>query len=868
MKISKPFPLSLQVRPYRWRGQSRIGLSIIVLVDASELVPVIESEQKLWELANTELDSGGVIEYGIPKVNPEFLVSGKAYSNFSKDKTKVDLTVRVNDLVRQLRVFGEREYIDKKITNPKEFKEIPLTWANSYGGEGFENNPMGKGYIKKNDEQSNEPIILPNIENPNHLIVELRDEYKSYNFGPQSMVWPVRFGKVGTYSEEWKKRDFPGFFSDMDPTMFNAAQDDQIFKNLDCFPNNTNFSVINMHPEKEVWKGIIPAWSGRCLVKLQKTPDHEAEVIDVSLKLKTLWLVPHLEKYILIFQESIPSWFDDGTEIIHVLASLEWGHSPKPADHYMQFMSLREDHYTSALKAFSDEDLLPENVKHIGFDSEPAEVGELTEKLLKFQDYVKKITREHINEIGLDGSYYLPQEVGPQPRSNLKFLNEKQKWQDERVEQLRNHFNDVKAARKRYVLSKGVDKEFDELTRANELYEFATSDLKNIKQNPNLEDTKLSKLQEMYSEENSDQRIDKLKKKMWSLTAQFDQGEYLINSLARKVNRDGLIEMIAKAESVEGIHLTDADLSKLEFENIDFSFAIFKGTNLTGCRFIKCKLNEAAFSFAILNNVVFDDCEFLTTNFNQAKFDGSYFKNCKFEKLVIFEYSFFKCQFESCYFKEILAHQSTFLNCKFKECVHDGFSMVQSSYKDCEYLDCEWQRCAYTECSIENCDFNKNYFYRFALTLTDIENSSFKSSWLEALSVISDNPLVKIDFTECYIKNSSLRKQNFRGCIFNNSIIENSELSHSSFVDIDMTGIEVPDSLFRHSKFSKVDFTNSNLMTGTFTHSIFSEVNFTHVNFFRCEMGHTIIKDDCIEHENYMELIQLEPTEGRVSDAS
>ena len=79
MKITKAMPLSLQVRPYRWRSQSRLGLSVLVMVDASDVSPILETESTLWDVAKSHMDCGGVLEYGVPKVHPEFLVSGVAY---------------------------------------------------------------------------------------------------------------------------------------------------------------------------------------------------------------------------------------------------------------------------------------------------------------------------------------------------------------------------------------------------------------------------------------------------------------------------------------------------------------------------------------------------------------------------------------------------------------------------------------------------------------------------------------------------------------------------------------------------------------------------------------------------------------------
>lgn len=870
MKISKPNCLSLMVRPYRWRGESRIGLSIIALVDASNPAPILESETAIWDLAKTSLDCGGAIEYGIPKVSPEFLVSGNAYSKFTKNKRKVDITVTVHDKIRQLRVFGDRKFINKQITEPSEFETISMNWSNSYGGEKFDNNPSGKGFIGVNNIDFLNSIDLPNIEDPRHLIVDPRDEHKAYNLGPQSIVWPVRFSKVGNYSEEWKKRDFPGFFPDMDPTIFNSAQEGQIFEELDFFPNNTKFSVVNMHPDKEIWKGITPAWHGKCIVVLQKTPEDEEVLVESSLKLKTLWLVPEIEKYLLIFQDSIPGWFEDGSEINHVLAALEWTYSPKDIYHYKKFIQLRNDHYTSALTAYSDEDLLPENVQFKGIVPKAEDIGDLSEKMIKYQEYIQKISREHLKEMGLNPHHYIPQSMGPHPRSNLRFLPEKQIWLDEKVAEMREHFKEIKEAKKKFLLSKGKNNDFDSLTRGDEFFESLKTDSEKIDLEKNLNDTKLSKLNRMYQDsyKEDDPRLVKLEKRMVTMSAQFDQSKYLHRDNQTIHNKESLNEIIKKGNSVEGLNLLNANLCNTKYKDLDFSLTNFSRTNLSNAQFTNCIFNEGALSHAELNNTHFENCSFISTNFNESKIKNSKFFNCNFEKNIVFNHSIEGSEFIDCNFKDCMYQNIQILNSVFKGSGFDGFLLLQGNIKKSDFTESEWVRCAFSEIEIKSSLFNNAYFLRMAFTNVKLIGIDFKSSWIEAMAIVSDDSLKDIDFTNSYIKNSNFRNLNFLSCKFDSSIIENTELSKSTFIDLSARSIEIPDAIFRRSRFKRCDFSESNFMSGTFTYSEFSEVNFTHVNFFRCEMGQTVIKDDCIEHENYMVQIQLEPSERGVQDAN
>ncbi|MDO5667193.1 MAG: DUF2169 domain-containing protein [Alcaligenaceae bacterium] len=869
MKITKATPLSLQVRPYRWRGQSRIGLSVLVMVDASAVTPILETETILWEIAKSKMDCGGVLEYGVPKVNPEFLVSGIAYSAFAESKSELDVTVQVNDKVRTLRVFGERQYQDRKISAPATFEQMPLSWSHSYGGGQYLNNPEGKGWIDLNEHQSTDKIPLPNLENPEHLLVDPTRAHVAYNFGAQSMMWPARFSKIGSYSEEWKKTDFPGFFPDMDPGIFNAAQVEQIWPELSELPPNTEFAVSNMNPDKAIWKGRVPAWRGRCLLKMQKSPEDEMITQEAFLKLKTLWLIPHLEKYLLIFQESVPCWHDDGSEIKHVLAALEWAHSPKEQSHYLDFMDEREDFERSALLAYADEDLLPENVQYHGLEPKPANLGAMSDKLHKLQHYMHSLAREHIEGMGLEADYYLPEQVGPQPRPDLRYLPEQQRWQDQRIEQMRQHFNQVKEARQRHALSRGLDQELNELSGTDELYERMRRDAEQVKVDERSEQSRLSQLSRMQARQSlhEDARLQKLEKRMWSMTAHYEQGKYVLSN-SRQQDRTRLLEKIAGGESLEALNLSGVDLSGLIFRDLDFSYVIFKQANLSQTKFENCRFQETAFCFANLQETEFRQCQFDNSNLNQCHFKQARFEDCQFSKLMLSQLVFEQCEFDACHFNESIWQNLELVNSTLKQCAADGFALLHSRLQTSQFDACEWLRCAMTQCQLSQCDFDDNYIFRMALTYVSLEQLSFRSSWLEALSIVSEQTLLRVDFSDTYIKNSCLRGLNFKACQFDRAIIENSEFSTSSFTDSTAVAMETPDSVFMRTRFVGADFTDANLTHGTFTNAEFSAVNFTRVNFFRCEMGHTTIHADCIEHDNYLEQIQLEPSAREVSDGA
>jgi hypothetical protein len=101
----------------------------------------------------------------------------------------------VGDWSRQLLVFGDRVWQRRHwrwtASEPASFREMPLTWANSFGGIARSNgrpsphpsNPHGKGYVIDLDERT-EGEPLPNLEDPDSLLEQPGQVIEPVGFAP------------------------------------------------------------------------------------------------------------------------------------------------------------------------------------------------------------------------------------------------------------------------------------------------------------------------------------------------------------------------------------------------------------------------------------------------------------------------------------------------------------------------------------------------------------------------------------------------------------------------------------------------------------------------------------------------------------
>jgi hypothetical protein len=153
------------------------------------------------------------------KPNTDLLIKGQCHTPNGEAMPLCKVSFGLKGEAQSFYVFGDRQWqnemlLGKTITEPKTFTHMPLCYENSFGGYGFEANPVGKGINGLN---------LPNIENPNDLVLSLDDRPQPVGFAPLHSLWQPRKRKMGTFDKNWEEQRWPWFPADMDWSVFNAA---------------------------------------------------------------------------------------------------------------------------------------------------------------------------------------------------------------------------------------------------------------------------------------------------------------------------------------------------------------------------------------------------------------------------------------------------------------------------------------------------------------------------------------------------------------------------------------------------------------------------------------------------------------------
>ena len=356
MKTIKPQRLSLLTRTYEFEGKFYLAANTMAFISFEQPRRLL-SEQSMWKFAATALGKDSILDMGMPKQHGEFVVYGKCHAPAGKTVTGALVRAKVGTLEKSLAVIGKRVWertgLGLQASKPGAFSAIDLSYANAFGGEGFANNPVGKGMRPADDTQ---PHFLPHIELPDSPVVFIDDRPQPAGFAPLDFTWPQRMSKAGTYDDAWLKTRFPGYAADMDWSIFNTAQPDQWLP--DFFSGDESFEIAGMHPEKPVVQGRLPACAVRCFVTQQG--DASLTMREVPTRAETLVLFPGSERAIVMFRGVTEVSTDDGADIAHILVGAEDMATRKPLAHYQSVLHARLDKKNGAIHSLIDEPLLPD----------------------------------------------------------------------------------------------------------------------------------------------------------------------------------------------------------------------------------------------------------------------------------------------------------------------------------------------------------------------------------------------------------------------------------------------------------------------------------------------------------------------------
>ena len=868
MKTVKPLRLMALPRPYRWRNETHLAVTVAALVEHKDDQHWLVPEHTLVHEILPELDADEVLDFVMPKPNPEYLVSGYAYTHHQEEKTSCMVSVRVGDKRKDGLVLGDRYWLGNSMSEPAPFECMPLTWSNSFGGPSHPDNPLGTGSEEVELEPGLRAIRLPNQEWPADRIQDRGQRVPPFNFGQIRIDWPHRMAKMGTYDQKWIATVGTGFFDDMQPSLFNAASADQVWQDRDALRMDESFEIWNMHPEHECWAGTLPPLKARAFIERR---GYKGALDEISMRPTTVWFLPHRCSYVLLFHGYIPIDDDDAYDVTALMVAMERIGEPRDEAHYTETFRTRCDHEKAALFALRDEDLMPADMLGAGFEKQPLDEHAMLSKISRYMEG---------GPAAASGSF-----VGP---IKPVFLDDVPKLIERNDRELEELLAEHERERQNVLAGKPPavgepDESAFERDLRRSVYERA--DISRQSGRPRIprsgppdltmggldmkvSDTRRAMRQVIASSPAADYSTlgdaygfaRRSLNKMYLYSVQFQDGVPRMDEHRAVALRRRILARYEKGRNLSGLNLTGADLSGMDLQGADFSetwleAADFSGCNLAGAVFRETVLARANFQGACLDNARIQQANISEARFQNTSLAGTYigeviartpvvFRNCQFRDAILDNFDAEDMAFESCSLdgatiRHVQLTGASLRNCRFTECILEKMDLNRALVQDVIMVDC----------TLTSCDFDATRLVRWEMQKCRATKLTLEDGMV----------LVQPVFSDCYFVQSLFREVRFENGNFIDTTLEQCDFSLANLEACRMERVQTPQSLFVRTNFDQANLAGSNLMSGNFQKARFIGTNLSRCNLFRADMSETLLDASTIMDLAYIERTRTVP---------
>jgi len=192
------------------------------------------------------------------KPGTDFVLSGHAVPHRRRVTTYVDVTIRVEQRAKVMRVHGPRRWkrsLLGVVPGPSSpLESTPLAWSRAYGGLDVSDpnrpledarNPVGSGVAREVDRLIGRPA--PQIEAPDAPIGSAGGHFVPIGCAPLGRTFEPRRKTMGTYDDAWLESVYPARPDDYREEHENCAPPDFVFRRP--LAGGERVTVTGVHPD-------------------------------------------------------------------------------------------------------------------------------------------------------------------------------------------------------------------------------------------------------------------------------------------------------------------------------------------------------------------------------------------------------------------------------------------------------------------------------------------------------------------------------------------------------------------------------------------------------------------------------------------
>ncbi len=851
MKTIKPFRLGVMTRCFEEPPKCYFVVTVLALFpfdDTSTLLTDVE----LWKLVAEKLGKRTVFDEGWLKLNGEAFVWGDAYPPGGKPHRACAVSLKLGSIDKTLYVVGDRHWRADGPSKPEPFVRMPVSYENAFGGEGFAQNPLGKGY-KSIATLDGTVHPLPNIEHEHHLIKSVHDRPAPASFGPLDVSWPQRSTKLGTYDQAWLDKRFPGFAADLEGSFFNAAPQDQQIKGY--FEGTEAFVIEHMHPEKPQLQGQLPGIVARAFFT-QKTRDGEI-FHEVNMHAETVHLFPNVERGALVFRGIAEVAEDDAADVLHLLVACDRLGEARPRSHYQHVLAQRLVKKKGALLTLRESDLVPPDMVPEGQEfplkgtaGRVDKEGLLKQNLQRQAEKKLAEARQQVADFGLDPDKYLPESLPePEPPPTLsqlpEYVEEKQQLLKEKKAETEQNREQALAKARAECEKYGVD--FDAIVAANQGQGGGPPTFSAVAEMDKLRDqvqlaqnvgVELPMVNEKLADPQLLEKLQAAEGQLREAYRRFAHYQPAAQGLGADVAAslgEQLRRAVAVGEAVQHRDFTGADLSGANLSGADLSGVWLEVANLANANLQGANLAGAVLTRADLTGINLAKADLVGANLGAATLCGADLGAANLTRAVLN-----KANLSGVNLKGADLSKADLMEARLEQAdlSHIKGVRLRFLYTDLaglKMVGADLTKAVFVEPNVEGVDFSGANLTSAAFVTARGRKAVFCNAVADNLRVVKDSNFADTDF-----RGASLEKANFRGtnlykADFSGAKLRKADLSETNLRHARFYRAEAPGALFMKADLDRADLTGINLKDGLLSKAVITGADFKGANLFRAD---------------------------------
>jgi uncharacterized protein YjbI with pentapeptide repeats len=891
VRTLKPLALTALTAPFSHEGKERLVIVVGAMVSFDGTV--IDQEQTLWKVVSELPGASGALDELKPKLRGEALLSGFAFAKGGAPAPVVPVRMEVGPIAKEVWAIGDRWWELTGSTDPVPFTKMPLSYDRAFGGEGFLENPIGKGHVAFENQAGESVHPLPNLEVAKMLVTSPGDRPPVAGFAPIDPALPQRMKKLGTYDQKWFETRYPDMAEDFDPTYYNVAPEDQWIEGR--WQGGERFSLQNVHADKPKIEGTVPELSARCLVtrkgaaerrasgrpdrrvpgsvdrrppgsvdrrapgsvdrrapgSLDRRAPESGAFEDVKLECDTLWFVPHEERLIMLFRGVIEVVDDEASDVEDMLVALERRGAPRPIEHYREVRAKRLDKDRGALHALRDMDLVPANVgiaKSRAL-SERDELGKVKNlqriNLRRRAERELEAARARFAAAGVDPDQHLPKELPPELEApephELPDLVETLSKQAETAQKEAEARRKESLAKLRDACERaGIDPDAVGGARGGPPAFRAEEQVARLKELAAKAKAAGIEAPAAFARIEEPAFVERLRQTETSVKEAYRRAAHdaspalpLEDAASARVRRQ-VVAALAANESLAGRDLTGANLGGIDFSGRDLTGAFLEKAKLAGCSFRGANVEGAVFVRADLKGADFSGARARGANFGEADLAKANLTG----EIDLTAAVFVRAKLEeadltgACLDKAQLSGVQA-ARAQFTNVKANGLLALKGEFRNADLRGASIAMSTMVGLDFSGADLTGAHFFRTSLVDATLEDAILRDVKLERVS------LAKAE------RGSSFARSDLRGAILRGMHLRGVNLEEADLRDADLTGADLSAANLRGAKLEQ-----ARAVEARFINADLTEANASRADLMNALLGGAVVRGASFEEAN------------------